>query len=274
MAQIAVCRKIETKNMIKIFRKTRYELMDKKPPAEREGNTRKYIKYAMGEIVLVVIGILMALQLNNWNTERKQNIESREIAKRLLLETNRNSVLLKSGVDEGNKMLDDLLQFLKMTGNNYKEKNIAKTDSLIYQIISSPYFNLNTSVLEQAISTGSLANIQSDSLRNLIYELPSAISKLKDKVTFVAYHDSNFLMKRYYKFISLREIDGKFSDYADELGRSNFSNIDNRIILSDMQFESMVDNKYFNLRSMVNTYIETQKTLNKLGGMLSEEIKK
>ncbi|MFT6843540.1 MAG: hypothetical protein ACJASR_002322, partial [Psychroserpens sp.] len=65
---------------------------------------------------------------------------------------------------------------------------------------------------------------------------------------------------------------GKFSAYADKLGRSNFSNIDNRIILNDMQFESMVDNKYFNLRSLVNTYIETQKTLNRLHEMLSEEI--
>jgi hypothetical protein len=251
--------------MNKLFRKIRYDLMEK-------NNTRKYFKYAIGEIVLVVIGILMALQLNNWNTERIQNIESREIAKRLLLETNQNKVFVKSGIDIADKTLHALLQFLKMTGSNYKEKSIAKTDSLIYQIINGQRLDLNTSVLEQAISTGRLANIKSDSLRNLIYELPSAISRLKDIFTFLEYHDTNFLMKRYYKLISLREVDGKFSAYADKLGRSNFSNIDNRIILNDMQFESMVDNKYFNLRSLVNTYIETQKTLNRLHEMLSEEI--
>jgi hypothetical protein len=78
-------------------------------------------------------------------------------------------------------------------------------------------------------------------------------------------------MKRYYKLISLREVDGKFSTYADKLGLSNFSDIDNRIILNDMQFESMIDNKYFNIRLLLAEYIETQKTLNKLGEMLSKE---
>ena len=36
-----------------------------------ENKTGKYLKYAIGEIVLVVIGILIALQINNWNEERK-----------------------------------------------------------------------------------------------------------------------------------------------------------------------------------------------------------
>ncbi|KAA2216735.1 DUF6090 family protein [Maribacter flavus] len=50
--------------MIKFFRKIRQNLLD-------EGKTLKYFKYAVGEIVLVVIGILIALQVNNWNENRK-----------------------------------------------------------------------------------------------------------------------------------------------------------------------------------------------------------
>lgn len=50
--------------MIKFFRKIRYNLME-------TGKTGKYLKYAIGEIVLVVIGILIALQINNWNEDRK-----------------------------------------------------------------------------------------------------------------------------------------------------------------------------------------------------------
>jgi len=52
--------------MIKFFRKIRQNVLS-------EGNTGKYLKYAIGEIVLVVIGILIALQINNWNEERKLN---------------------------------------------------------------------------------------------------------------------------------------------------------------------------------------------------------
>ncbi|NNE31905.1 MAG: hypothetical protein HKN40_06000, partial [Winogradskyella sp.] len=48
--------------MIKFFRKIRYSLME-------TGKTGKYLKYAIGEIVLVVIGILIALSLNNWKED-------------------------------------------------------------------------------------------------------------------------------------------------------------------------------------------------------------
>jgi hypothetical protein len=52
--------------MIGFFRKIRRKLADDNKPL-------KYLRYAIGEIVLVVIGILIALQINNWNEERKQN---------------------------------------------------------------------------------------------------------------------------------------------------------------------------------------------------------
>ncbi|WP_053992182.1 DUF6090 family protein [Mangrovimonas sp. TPBH4] len=60
--------------MIKFFRNIRKALIN-------EGKTTKYLKYAIGEIVLVVIGILIALQINNWNEERKD----RKIEKEMLL---------------------------------------------------------------------------------------------------------------------------------------------------------------------------------------------
>jgi hypothetical protein len=59
MDQLAA-RIIKHLNMIKFFRKIRYGLMN-------QNKTTKYLKYAIGEIVLVVIGILIALQINNWN---------------------------------------------------------------------------------------------------------------------------------------------------------------------------------------------------------------
>ncbi|MGB5553347.1 MAG: DUF6090 family protein, partial [Flavobacteriaceae bacterium] len=56
---------------MKIFRKIRFELLG-------ENKTRKYLKYAIGEIILVVIGILIALQINNWNQARKDNNSLKE----------------------------------------------------------------------------------------------------------------------------------------------------------------------------------------------------
>ena len=56
--------------MIKFFRKIRYDLMKK-------NKTGKYFKYAIGEIILVVIGILIALGINNWNIKNVQQKEVR-----------------------------------------------------------------------------------------------------------------------------------------------------------------------------------------------------
>lgn len=62
--------------MIKFFRKIRYDQM-------RKNKTGKYFKYAIGEIVLVVIGILIALQINNWNSDRIDHIKEQNLLKEL-----------------------------------------------------------------------------------------------------------------------------------------------------------------------------------------------
>ena len=54
--------------MIKLFRKIRYDLM-------AHHKTKRYFQYALGEIILVVIGILIALAINNWKNNRDSDVE-------------------------------------------------------------------------------------------------------------------------------------------------------------------------------------------------------
>ncbi len=54
--------------MIKFFRNIRRKLAT-------ENKVASYLRYAIGEVILVVVGILIALQVNNWNEERKFNNE-------------------------------------------------------------------------------------------------------------------------------------------------------------------------------------------------------
>ena len=62
--------------MIKFFRHIRKTLLE-------QNKTSKYFKYAIGEIVLVVIGILIALQINNWNEHRKSMLQEVNILSKL-----------------------------------------------------------------------------------------------------------------------------------------------------------------------------------------------
>jgi hypothetical protein len=58
--------------MIKFFRRIRQKLLMDLPSRQAGSKASKYLLYAIGEIVLVVIGILIALQINNWNEQRKE----------------------------------------------------------------------------------------------------------------------------------------------------------------------------------------------------------
>jgi hypothetical protein len=64
--------------MISIFRKIRKRMFT-------ESRIAKYLLYALGEIALVMVGILLALQVNNWNNERKQANHEQKVLKELLL---------------------------------------------------------------------------------------------------------------------------------------------------------------------------------------------
>jgi hypothetical protein len=101
--------------MIKFFRRIRQQLLG-------EDKTGKYLKYALGEILLVMIGILLALQVNNWNEERKDRVEEiiilESLDKNLILANEQSDSLISSekyskgvlllvlGIDSINSILD------------------------------------------------------------------------------------------------------------------------------------------------------------------------
>lgn len=114
--------------MIKFFRKIRFELMGKNNtgnPAEASARSGKYFKYAVGEIALVVIGILIALQINNANQNRINANEELKILKALKigLETDREDILFNIGRIESSMLSANKVIFAI-------EKNMPYNDSI------------------------------------------------------------------------------------------------------------------------------------------------
>jgi hypothetical protein len=101
--------------MIKFFRKIRYDLLEK-------NKTGKYLKYAIGEIFLVVIGILIALSINNWNENRKSKI----LEKSILIELKKS---MYSDIE--NQIRPNILQ-LDQDLNNIKVIEQFLNNELIY----------------------------------------------------------------------------------------------------------------------------------------------
>lgn len=87
--------------MIKFFRHIRQNLI-------MENKTSKYLKYAIGEIVLVVIGILIALQINNWNERRKEHLTERILLMSLNEDLSRNKEIIERNISGLNFILENI----------------------------------------------------------------------------------------------------------------------------------------------------------------------
>jgi hypothetical protein len=147
--------------MIKFFRKIRLNLLS-------EGTTGKYLKYAIGEIILVVIGILIALQINNWNETNK--LHRRELTLLSELKTNLqiNIVNLENDIQRQTKSIKSFNYIL-----NLPHSNLPYSDSIpdyLSDIDYAPDVLLVSSAFQTLKSSG-LELIQSDSLRIEILNL-------------------------------------------------------------------------------------------------------
>jgi len=154
------------------------------------GKTSKYLKYAIGEIVLVVIGILIALSINNWNEQRKDRIEELVALKDLKkeFETNRFDI-------------DRLFQFKRMMIRNWDSylttvSNRELHDSV--QSISRPsngfkQFYLSSTILNSILTTGKIDKIQNDSLKYLLTNWNDVLSDLNNTVLLQQNYAPKFL---------------------------------------------------------------------------------
>ncbi|WP_339628434.1 DUF6090 family protein [uncultured Maribacter sp.] len=143
--------------MIKFFRKIRQNLLS-------EGKTGKYLKYAIGEIVLVVIGILIALQINNWNEKRKENSTIETYLKGIVVDLNNDTKRFDIIIKNLNEQIENNSKVFE--NKNYQTLPI---DSIVLTITS--YFNdyKITDQTYQKLKNSGLANqLGSKELNNAI----------------------------------------------------------------------------------------------------------
>jgi hypothetical protein len=126
------------------------------------GKTSKYFKYAIGEIVLVVIGILIALQINNWNENRTQRIKELKSLEILKSEFQNNHESLKNAIAIHQKRNTAIKTLLFEDLNVYK---INQIDS-IYKLAMYGYtYNPSQSAYNSLVSSGELNYLSNDSLK-------------------------------------------------------------------------------------------------------------
>jgi hypothetical protein len=161
------------------------------------GKTGKYFKYAIGEIILVVIGILIALQINNWNEGRKERLQEQELLTQLQSEFKSNLEQLNQKIAMRETMISSSLKLLDYM--DYPETR--NNDSILKhagQIVIAPTFD---PIINDIVSSGRIQLLQNGSLKEKLSRWTSEIIQVTEEeqvwLTHRTKHYIPILMEHY-----------------------------------------------------------------------------
>jgi len=228
--------------MIKFFRKIRYDLMEK-------NKTGKYFKYAIGEIVLVVIGILIALQINNWNIERTDKIREEKHLTNIVHDLKKDITRLDFLIEFRKKRLigdQKIIEHINgLPINNLTELTINVSNSMMEE-----NFLPNNITFSELSNSGNLNLISNDSIKLLLLELEELYKINKLSIEHETFDYREYISKPLSKYLNLDKLFPVFLESK--------TIEDQKITLKDFNFLSETKeykNGLYIMTVMSNTYI-------------------
>lgn len=232
--------------MIKFFRRIRKSLLT-------ENKTARYFKYAVGEIFLVVIGILIALHINNWNQERQLKNEEKIILKNIHTEFLENKKTLLLGLDENKQGSNASLTLLNLVGQKRQFIQQHNLDSLMYVMLETGSFRPSENTISDLLQSGKLQLIKNEKLKSLLYKWTRNLKKTDITYNRVELKIDNELVPYLSKYYSMKDIDR----YGILQWKSKtLLNIDKLSIFEDIQFENIMDDYLYRVKSAGNNLKE------------------
>ena len=171
--------------MLRIFRSFRQRLLT-------ENRVSKYLLYAVGEILLVVIGILLALQVNNWNELRKDRENERLIINSLRQEMQANKEYLSARLNSYFKNVNGCRNLLRLTGPDPPDLASDTFDSLVSAAVRTSVYNPASADLERIIGSEDFNLIRNDSLKSALRKYTVLLNFLHDHENWRAANARDF----------------------------------------------------------------------------------
>ncbi|WP_417859824.1 DUF6090 family protein [Winogradskyella sediminis] len=157
------------------------------------GKTSKYFKYAIGEIVLVVIGILIALQINNWNENRKNTQYEQNYLQRILKDLNKDQVELEMHFNTDTLKLDAFTQIMRIQKTNSITSNQQAFLTALSKVQGTNWFEGNDVVFNEMKFSGKLALIASEEIKESIQSYYKQVEEvIKQENIYVALQTSAY----------------------------------------------------------------------------------
>ena len=171
-----------------------------------ENKTGKYLKYAIGEVLLVIIGILIAVSINGWNEERKLKIEEQAILKDLKQEMEANLEALEIVIEEHEKSFEAAKEMRALIGNRdaFNKMPDSTYASIFIKMNNNYTYDPRNGILNSIISSGQVNIISNKELKYLMaslkewtvdaFENTMKIENQRDDLLNSTYHN-NYIFK-------------------------------------------------------------------------------
>lgn len=231
--------------------------MEKNKTGKPALSAGKYFKYAIGEIILVVIGILIALQINNWNEYRKDRNREQVILKNLQIDfrtniknVNEASINFMAAYEASANLLEIIRADEAIHG--------SEVEKLLDDIINKPKsLDIITGSIDEMLNTGSINLIKDDNLRKQLSNWSYYQTDTEDDI--VIYRDYLYdlfipsLMNK--ALLRNMEVPDFFEDNLQlkKIAKSNFK-IDYKKTIRTIEFENQVYNNTLNYMYTINAY--------------------
>ena len=194
----------------------------------KENKFLQYSRYAIGEILLVVIGILIALQIDNWNDERKDRINEREVLSSLLEDFNANDSILDTSLINIKKQINNWTIVIDMV--NTPESEVDASPENKRRVVNTSYVksNIITGTLSSVLSSDKLELLSDLKLKKLLTAYPSYIDGYREVESHLRDYVINIQRPMVRSYISLGDLwldSREYEVYHNKIPPSDFDGI-------------------------------------------------
>lgn len=253
--------------MIKFFRKIRQNMLT-------ENKFNKYLIYAIGEIILVVVGILIALAINNNNEERKTKIKEINYLAGIKSDIHLNLIELKTYITTREISVSSAETVLDLF-NNKKEvvPDEFNFNSLNVQIWYP--FKKNDNTYQELINSGNLAIISNDSIKNILINSQLGYKQISFLETHMQYDFENYIYPIYF---STTDLESDISNYAFQVSngtdgvKTELSKEKIELLLKNQTFKNGFVLSIFNNKKLITEYKNMILMTEKLVDLIDSEL--
>lgn len=212
--------------MVKIFRKDRFKLI----PGQK---FKKYLLYALGEILLIISGILFAFQIEENSTAKDNRLAELKILKDLKSEYAFNLTELENNIAYSINIAENCDKLLEICYKDSSKHDLEQVNELIMQtfLASEQIFKYNDAVRNEIIATGGLSKIKNQEVRQILFDWSKQIELIQYQEAAV----DRFRVQTIDLFLELGSytvLKNKAVNYADNMARSN------QLLLESNEFEN------------------------------------